>query len=369
MVPLEMDSLNNEAAIQVSVTWNPAILSNPVVALGPGAPPGSALTINPGQVSSGRIGILVDSAFTFTQSPPARQFVTITFDIAAGAPLGPTLIAFGDQPIPRSVSDAFGNTLVAQYVDGNVTVGTGAAGFEGDVTPRANPDGVVLSTDVTQLRRFATALDTLNPAVNEGQRADCAPRATFGDNFVTSGDVVQARRYATGLDPLTPAAGPLVTSFVMENVFGLFEDVYAYLFGREIRVGSVKANSESQVTVPVEMVAYGDEAAMSFTIEYDAGKLSNPKVQLADGAPAQSVLTVNSDEEGRIGILVDSTETMTASAVAKRVVMVTFDVSPKASGGTAISLTGSLAPQSLADQDGNTLAARYVDGGIAVSSR
>jgi len=366
-VPIEMDSFGNEAAIQVSVSWNPAILTSPVVTLGSGAPAGSALTINPTQVGSGRIGILVDSAFTFAASPPAREVVVITFTIAAGAPLGPTPIAFGDIPSPRGISDALGNTLTAQYTDGIVTVGTASAGFEGDVTPRANPDGIVLSTDVTQLRRFATGLDTLNPAVNEGQRADCAPRATFGDNIVNSGDVVQGRRYATGLDPLTPAAGPMVTSIVAESVFGWFDDLYAYLFGRELRVGSVKANDGVRVTVPIELVSYGNESALSFTLEYEADELSRPRVELGDLAAPDSVLTVNSNEPGRIGILIDSAESIKASASARPVVLVTFDVSADAKGGTPIFLTGSLASQSLSDPDGNSLPMRYLDGGVVLS--
>ncbi len=55
------------------------------------------------------------------------------------------------------------------------------AGFEGDTAPRPNGDGVILSTDVTQIRRFAAGLDFVSPATNEFQRADSAPRSTSGD--------------------------------------------------------------------------------------------------------------------------------------------------------------------------------------------
>lgn len=86
-------------------------------------------------------------------------------------------------------------------------------GFEGDVTPRPNGDGIVLSTDITQLRRFATGLDTPNVGTNEFQRADCAPRSTSGDGIINSSDVIQGRRYATGLDPLTGSGGPTTAPF------------------------------------------------------------------------------------------------------------------------------------------------------------
>ncbi len=77
--------------------------------------------------------------------------------------------------------------------------------FESDVAPRPNGDGIVVATDVTQIRRFATGLDT--PVGSEGQRADCAPRQSLGDGIINAGDVIQARRYATGLDPLTATEG------------------------------------------------------------------------------------------------------------------------------------------------------------------
>ena len=35
-MPIEMDSLGNEAAIQVSISWDPAILNSPVVSVGSG---------------------------------------------------------------------------------------------------------------------------------------------------------------------------------------------------------------------------------------------------------------------------------------------------------------------------------------------
>ena len=106
---------------------------------------------------------------------------------------------------------------------------TPITGFEGDVIPRSGPDGIVLATDVTQLRRFATGLDTPNPAVNEAQRADCAPRATFGDGVINSSDVIQGRRYATGLDPLTPSQGPSRSE--PSTVPEFLGDVFRYLTG------------------------------------------------------------------------------------------------------------------------------------------
>lgn len=367
-MPVELDSLGNEAATSLSINFDTSILTNPTVAIGNGVPLGTALTPNPNQIAQGRYGVLVDSTNTFTASPPARQVVTFTFTVAPGTPVGTvTNVTFGDQPTVRSTSDSFGNNLTAGYIPGTVTIATAAPlGFEGDVAPRPNGDGIVLATDVTQLRRFSTGLDTPGVATNEGQRADCAPRASSGDGIINAGDVVQGRRYSTGLDPLTTAGGP-TTGPVEEAFKAALNDVYAYLFGRELKVASQKADAGSQVVVPVEITPFGDEVAASFTLEYDAAQLSNPRVVLGDGAPAESTLTVNTNENGKVGILVDSTEAMTASAMPKQFVLVTFDVAAGANGEAQVLMTGSLTAQGVSDAYGNTLAARYLGGLVNVA--
>ncbi len=245
---------------------------------------------------------------------------------------------------------------------------TPEAGFECDVSPRPNGNGLVVATDVIQLRRFSTGLDTPDVG-SEYQRADGAPRGTLGDGIVNAGDVIQARRYSTGLDPLTAQGGPSGPPVVIGNpISDLLGDIYGYFFGRELRVGEAISRTEKTVTVPIEMTPFGDEVAISFTLEYDAAVLGNPRLELGESAPAGSVLTINTNEKGRIGILIDSTEAMTASAVPKRVVMVTFEVIGDAGGDTRIVLTDSLAAKGISDSAGNTLSTRYIDRMISTET-
>ena len=219
-------------------------------------------------------------------------------------------------------------------------------------------------TDVVQLRRFATTLDTPDPG-NERQRADCAPLATGGDGNINAGDVIQGRRYAASLDPPNPTGGPTGPSGVPEVVSSIIDDLYAYFFGREVSVGSAKHDG-TRVTVPVEITAVGDELALGFTLEYDASRLTDPQIVLGDGAAEGSILTVNSTEAGRVGILVDSTEPMTASATPKRIVMVTFEISGDANGEAAITFTNSLAQRSVVGEAGSILSTRYIDGSVSL---
>lgn len=165
---VELDSQNDEAAIQFSLNFNPAILSisgvsspaiNPDVTLGSGVPAGSSLTVNGNQVGSGRIGILVDSSNTFAAG--TRQVATFRFTINPAAPGGATPVTFGDVPVPRSISDNLGNPLMANYIPGNVTV------IGSTPTPTATPTSTPTATP--------TATPTTTPTPPPG---NCAPANT-----------------------------------------------------------------------------------------------------------------------------------------------------------------------------------------------
>lgn len=120
-VSVELVSLGNENAIGFSLNFDPAILSNPVVSLGSGSA-GAALNSNSGQAASGRLGIAVALPTGQTFAAGARQLVIVNFTVAANAAIGPTQITFGDQPVPREVSDASANTLTATYSPAAINV-------------------------------------------------------------------------------------------------------------------------------------------------------------------------------------------------------------------------------------------------------
>ncbi len=235
----------------------------------------------------------------------------------------------------------------------------GGAGFENDVSPRTDGDGVVLTGDVVQMRRFVANLDQVNPATNEFQRADAAPRSTFGDGILGTGDVVQARRYATVLDPLTPAGGPTVP-IPAPPPFSMLDEVYAYFFGREMRIGKAELD-QTTLSVPIEMTAVGDEAAIGFTLEYNASRLGNPRVSLGDGIAEDAVLTLNLNESGRIGILVDSATALTMSKGSTRFLVVTFDVLVDGGNEGTISFVDSVVGRSVSDAWGEPAAMRWID--------
>ncbi|MGE3467402.1 MAG: FG-GAP-like repeat-containing protein [Pyrinomonadaceae bacterium] len=247
---------------------------------------------------------------------------------------------------------------------------TPGGGIESDVTPRPDGNGTVVSGDVIQMRRFATFLDTPNVG-SEYQRADSAPRTSFGDGLINVGDVAQARRYATFLDPPTVAAGPSgppMLATADSGVLSMFGEV-SYFVRREIRVGSLNATAGDQISIPIEMISYGDEVGVGFTLEYDPLVLKNPHVLLENSAFAGAVLTVNDIENGKLGILIDATGPIMRTAIARRFLTVTFDVARDASGKATISLTDTLARRSVSSREGESLPATYIEGIVGVSAR
>lgn len=232
---------------------------------------------------------------------------------------------------------------------------TPGAGIEADVAPRPNGDGGVNSTDVVQLRRFATGLDVPDPAFGEPGRADCAPRGA-NDGNINAGDVVQGRRYATGLDPLMNAR-PSGATLLPRKIGSALVDLHEYFFGRELRVVIEKVEA-GRITVAVEMAPYGDEFAAGFTLEYDERIFFDPRTTLGDAVLENAVLTVNTNEPGRIGVLVDSPNAFVISAVPSRLVLVTFEVRADQTEKPRFGLTDSLAHLGFSDAYGNTIAIR-----------
>ena len=128
-----------------------------------------------------------------------------------------------------------------------------------------------------------------------------------------------------------------------------------------MRLGSTATSNGNRVTLPVELDARGDEVAASFTLNYDPMKLRNPHVDLG-AAAGGAVLTVNTDQPGRIAVLVDSN-----NPLAKQLMSVSFDVTETAaSGDTQVAFGSDPTPGSISNAVGESLAIRYTNGVITI---
>ena len=219
-------------------------------------------------------------------------------------------------------------------------------GWEGDLTPRPNGDGIVNSTDVVQVRRFATGLDTPAPGTNDRQRADSAPLATNGDGNINAGDVIQGRRFAAGLDTLVPGSG--VT--VLPPPEAVAATIGGSLFGESIKASQLIRFAQSEGGIfPIEIT--GNAAAVSFTVVYDEAKYGKATVALTSAISGGAMLTVNDTIPGELTILVDSTQALAGRAGSVRLVDITF-----AGGKGSLEFRGT---PSLADDRGNDVLATF----------
>jgi hypothetical protein len=139
--------------------------------------------------------------------------------------------------------------------------------------------------------------------------------------------------------------------------------------GRTLRVVSTTAAPGSQVNVSIELDSVGDEVATSFSLVYDANKLRSPVITLGSGVPAETVLTVNPNQiaNGRLGVLIDSTNAFAASSPSRQVIVVRFDVAASApSGATEISFGGSPTVQSTSNYEAALLPTNYESGTVTI---
>ena len=94
---------------------------------------------------------------------------------------------------------------------------------------------------------------------------------------------------------------------------------------------------------------------------------ANPRVTLGPAAPEGSTLTVNAEKDGRIAILKDSSEPMTASAMPTSLIYVEVEVVANADRGpTMIAFTGDLAGCAMSDGLGRSLPTIYTDGVVVI---
>ncbi len=368
-MPVIMQSLDNESSVAFSFTYDINPFSQPpVVVCGANAP---GCTITNDTSIFGRVGFTVTPAAggfsrpdgTPLDGPEAagpKEIAKINF-ISVGTNLPNT-----DFGVPQGTPTAFSivekvtnNPLTAVFVTPARVVF--AQGIEGDVAGRNAGSGAFEPADVVQMRRFISGIDTAVATHNEYQRADTAPAITKGDGNLNATDLVQVRRYVAGLDASVPSGGsgtPIpapIAPPAIERQSGEFS---------EITIGDANVLNKSRVNVPVTFRANGSEAAVSFTIRYDAKRFADPTVELAAGLPDGVTLTANTKEPGAIRILVDATTALAfASQEATAFIDLGFNVrDAAASGDSFIEVEGLV----FSDAGANEVASRGSRGKISV---
>lgn len=367
-IPIELVSLGNENAIGFSLTFNPAVLSDPQTVLGSDAA-GASYNTNSAQAAQGRLGVALAFQANQTFAAGTRQVVVVTFSIAANASFGTAPIGFGDQPIFRELSDVNASSLTADFPAGAVTI---TKGFEADLTPRPDGDnnGTVTITDWVQLGRFVAGLDSVEPG-NEFQRADCAPRDALGDGRITIIDWTQAGRYAAGLDPVVAAGGPTAPSDQAligpprtadrSMLFPARQSPRSILGARQIA-------DEGQLEI--ELTAQGTENALGFSLNFNPAEWQFATASLGNDAREAS-LQINSkrSKQGQIGFALAFPAGRAMPAGARQLLRCSFArVFGAKPASFALSFGDAPIQREIADANAKPVLANYESPGMEIGS-
>jgi len=253
--------------------------------------------------------------------------------------------------------------LVSQVA--TVTITVNLMGYEADVAPRGNEDGMVSFADWMQIGRFAVALDT--PMPDEMQRADCAPRASRGDGAITIADWVQAYRYAIGLDPLTPAGGPSAAATDSVAQRSVPRTTWSKINAKCILgIGTAVAVGSRTCNVRVTLTAPGNTNALGFSLNFDAARLKCIGVKLV-GAAAGATLNVNTATRGCVGVGLMLPLPHVFAGGAQPVLECTFVALAGAhSGMTPVTFGDRVVTREVVDANAIVLPATYMNGGVCI---
>nr|HMT09536.1 carboxypeptidase-like regulatory domain-containing protein [Pyrinomonadaceae bacterium] len=347
---------------------------------GIGAPSGCSVSSAP--FPGGRkFELSLDPGVTYTAG--LRELIRVTFaeDTVLPADFN-TPVTFA--ATPRNVANTSGISVPADYVNGLVIF---AKGFEADIAGGlpANSgygDGAHNNGDVIRIRNLVVGAATVNPGINEFQRADSAPYLSRGDGKLNSGDTTVARRHVTGdlVGILNPAFGPTVP---IPFVDGLPSEIYGDKPRNSnamppITMTIVDRNAirGANVTVAIDLVSEGIETGFSYSVVFNPAILQMPtgmtcpQVTLGTGWHAPATLDTNCTQAaaGRIGLnAYFNTFPTTFVPGTRRVILMTFFVPLTAPlGPTPLTFSNMPVDDYVSDVNGDEVPTTYDGGDVTI---
>ncbi len=328
-VPVMLDALGEEAVLQFSLSYNPAVLA--FVGIDSQDFPWENIIVVTNSASLGQIGFLF---YNFSGYAPGGQtLVNVTF--MAQPVTGDTVssIAIGDTPTTEDVIDSNDNDITNVVYAGNSVLVTPAE-YAADVYPYPDGDSTVNSHDWLEMGRLVTGLDAVT-SPDLMLRADCAPRGN-PDGVLTVADWVQAGRYASGLDPLTivnlPGPSPQVKSMAAAHPLG------GPLLSSLVQMIGTTATNGQAVTVPVNLVALGGENALGFNVTFDPTQLAfNEATNGLAALYAKMNLNTNQVFSGRLGMTLALSAGLTFTQGTNQIALLRFTLLKTATGNLTVS--------------------------------
>lgn len=162
---IEMVSQGDEVGAGFTLHFDPSVLSNPSnIAAGNGAA-NSVITVNDTDVSTGKLGLMLDKLPSQPIDAGTRQLITMEFDITPPGPAS-TTISFSDDIVAREVVNGSANVVATTFQSSEISLlSPTSAGIEvtgrvltsqGRAVPNASvstvaPDGSVIKVQSSSL--------------------------------------------------------------------------------------------------------------------------------------------------------------------------------------------------------------------------
>ncbi|MCU0786346.1 MAG: hypothetical protein MUF81_20340 [Verrucomicrobia bacterium] len=368
-VVVNLAAQGDENSLAFSLAFDPALTYVGFTA-GTAIAPGSIFNVDVSGAGSGKLGVQATLPNGTTLPDGSQQLVIFTFQVSSTISNQTSLpINFIDQPDVRQVASTTHVLLPANYIGGTVTVYTG---FEAD----ANNSGGVSAADYTLVGRIVAGLSTITDP-GQFMRVDCAPRSTKGNGSISASDWTQTGRYVVGLDPITQIGGlggstqspAIAGSAQTVKLSGRKGEVSAQGFsGRTLRLVGTNAEVGATVQLPVELVASGDENAVSFSATFDPANLEFLSAASGSGLPsgAQVLLNTTNRSAGQVGVLIGAGPGKVFAAGAHEVLVLTMQVKSAGNGTLGIAFCDSPLSREFVSADAEVLSGDYVSTSILV---
>lgn len=134
---------------------------------------------------------------------------------------------------------------------------------------------------------------------------------------------------------------------------------------RTIRVAAASAQANA-ASVPVELIAQGNENAIGFSLKFDPTKMNSPVATLGSGAAGASLNTnSNQASQGYLGIALALPAGQVFTAGTRQLVVVTFAVVPGATGSSTLDFADQPIAREVSDATANPLTTTYTGGTIS----
>lgn len=420
-VPVNVDNTtgNGLYSADFTLTYNPAVISAPVVSLGTVPPGGSTLTVNTSTAGTILVsvfsanpfvgaGTLVNVAFTASGAPGTSSAVNFSaFKFNEGTPCISTsnglvsiisgtitgTVTYGNpasgapavRPVPNAALNAVGSIPVSALTNASGVYslsGMGSGPYTVTPSKTGGTNGALSAFDSGLIAQFVVNLISLN--ATQQTVADVS-----GTGGVTSFDAALIARYVVSL-PNTGSSGtwrftpvnrsyPNVntnqsgqdyTALLMGDVSGNWGDpvLFRLLPGNDtkaigVTAGRTTASPNSEVVVPVTIgdVSGKGVVAYQFEMTYDPDVLApaaNP-VELGGTMSDGLAVTVNSETPGLLKVVIFGANSLNGSGNLLNL---------KFTAIGAVGTTSALAWQEFMLNEAGTVQTRTTDGQVEVTA-